>query len=111
MYDELCELQDKLEINQGVSIAGFIVNDTLELKSEVIEKIDEVSTITETDIKLFTFKDWVSYKLIDISDSEKDKFAKDWLVAVVESFARKRLEIAPIDEPCEDWLSNLSELL
>ena len=111
LYEELGELQDKLEENPGVSIAGFIVNDTLDLKSEIKEKIDEVSTITETDVKLFTFRDWVSYKLINVPDSEKDMFAKDWLVAVVESFARKRLDIAPIDEPCEDWLSDLAKLI
>ena len=111
LYDELGELQDKLEVNPGVSIAGFIVNDMLDLKSEVIEKIEEVSSVTDTDIKLFTFSDWVAYKLEDIEFSERDSFAKSWLTAVVESFARKRLDIAPIDEPCEGWLNDLISLL
>lgn len=111
LYDELGELQDKLEANPGVSVAGFIVNDTLDLKYEVKEKIDEVSITTDTDIKLFTFRDWVSYKLEDVPVSERNTFAKDWLVAVVESFARKRLDIAPIDEPCEGWLTDLINLL
>lgn len=111
LYDELGELQDKLEANPGVSVAGFIVNDTLDLKYEVKEKIDEVSVITDTEIKLFTFRDWVAYKLEDVPVSERNAFAKDWLVAVVESFARKRLYIVPIDEPCEGWLTDLISLL
>jgi hypothetical protein len=81
------------------------------MKYEVKEKMDEVASITETEIKLFTFKDWVSYKLENVPISERNTFAKDWLVAVVESFARKRLDIAPIDEPCEGWLTDLIKLL
>lgn len=111
LYEELGELQDKLEYNPGVIIAGFIVNDTLDLKPEIIEKQEEVSIVTETDIKLFTFRDWVSYKLDYIPVEERDDFARDWLVAVVESFARKRLDVAQIDEPCEGWLIDLTQLL
>ena len=111
LYDELGELLDKLEANPGVSVAGFIVNDTLDLKYEVIERKEDVEMITDTTIKLFTFREWVSYKLENVPVLDRNAFAKDWLTAVVESFARKRLDIAPIDEPCESWLNDLSELL
>lgn len=111
LYDELGELQDKLEANPGVVVAGFIVNDTLDMKSEIEEKIDEVAVSTETEIKLFTFKNWVSYKIESVPAPERNALAKSWLAAVVESFARKRLDIAPIDEPCESWLADLITLL
>ncbi len=111
LYDELGELLDKLEANPGVSVAGFIVNDMLDLKYEVIERVEEIEAISGTSIKLFTFRDWVEYKLENVPDSNRNAFAKDWLTAVVESFARKRLDIAPIDEPCEGWLIDLNELL
>lgn len=111
LYDELGELQDKLESNPGVTLAGFIVNDSLDLKSEIIEKKEDVSIITETDIKLYTFKDWVTDKLELVPKNQREKFAKDWLVATVETFARKRLTIAPIDEPCEGWLKDIIKLL
>lgn len=111
LYDELGELQDKLEANPGVSIAGFIVSDVLDLKADVKERMDEVAFVTNTEIRLFTFRDWVAYKLEGVPVPERDALAKEWLVAVVESFARKRLDIAPIDEPCEDWLSDLKSLL
>ncbi len=111
LYDELSELQDKLEINTGVSVAGFIVNDVVDLKPEVIERIDEVATITGTEIKLLTFKQWIAYKMEGVPSYEWDDFSKTWLRAVVESFARKRLDIAPIDEPCDGWLKDLVALL
>lgn len=111
LYDELGELQDKLEVNPSVSLAGFIVNDTLDLKPEVIERIEEVSTITDTEIKLLTFKDWVDFKLKSVPINKRNEFGRKWLVAIVETFARKRLHIAPIDEPCEDWLRDLLQMI
>lgn len=111
LYEELGELQDKLESNPGVAVAGFIANDVLDMKDEVLERMDEVSLITGTEVKLFTFREWVQYKLAGIQPQERDIFARKWLFAVVESFARKRLYIAPIDEPCEGWLMDLTRLL
>ncbi len=111
LYEELGELQDKLEANGGAKIAGFIVNGFLDLKQEVITRANDVAIITETDIRLYTFDDWVSFELDGIDKSLLDSFGNEWLNAVVESFARRRLSIAPIDEPCEGWLNDLISYL
>lgn len=111
LFDELLELKDKLEVNPGVSLAGFIANGEIDLKPEIVERKDEVSILTDTDIRLFAFADWVDFKVQVIPTSKRNKFAKDWLVAVVETFARRRLDIASIDEPCEEWLKDLCDLL
>ena len=111
LYDELDELKDKLEANPGVLLAGFIVDDTIDMKAEIEEKAFEVSVTTDTDIKLCTFREWVDYKLNEVPENRKNELAKNWLTAVVESFARRRLDIAPIDEPCEGWLLDLHKTI
>lgn len=111
LYDELDELKDKLEVTPGVKVAGFIVDERLDLKTEIKEKIDEVSCSTDTDVLLYTFEEWVESKLKNVPNRKRTTFAKEWLTAVVESFARKRLEIAPIDEPCEGWLLDLQKMI
>lgn len=111
LYDELDELKDKLESNPSVLLAGFIVDDSIVLKSEIKEKVYEVSLTTDTEIKMFTFKEWIEYKLLDVPFKERNLLAKEWLTAVVESFARKRLDVAPIDEPCEGWLLDLQKFI
>lgn len=42
---------------------------------------------------------------------QKDEIAYNWLVALVESFAQRRLDLAPIDEPCDAWINDLIEIL
>lgn len=111
LYEELGELEEKLEAHPGVHMAGFIANDRIEFKEEVKDKQTEVEFNTGTKIHLFTFNEWIEYELKQVPVRKRNDFAKKWLTAVVESFARKRLDMAPIDEPCEQWLLDLQKIL
>lgn len=111
LYDELDELKDKLYEHPGVKIAGFIVDRDAMLRPDVQERMQDVSLSTGTEIKILNFDEWISTKLADVSQSKKNVLAGHWLVAAAETFARKRLDIAPIDEPCDDWLKDLIAIL
>lgn len=110
LYEELGELEEKLEAHPGVCEAGFVVNRGLELKPEIEERSEAVSAATDTEIKLFDFDDWISYKTQDLNDEEKRTLARRWLTAVMKTFSRERMGIAPIDEPCDGWLADLVQL-
>lgn len=111
LYEELSELKDKLDFNPGVQIAGFIVDDNLMLKPDVLERQKEVSALTNVEILLFNFHDWIHYQTEELSNEQKILLANEWVKAVVETFALRRNNIAPLDEPCENWLNDLKEKL
>lgn len=111
LYEELSELRDKLEYNQGVQTAGFIVDSNLMLKKEVVDRQSEYSIMTGVSIKLMEFIDWVKFETEALTAGQKESLASEWIKAVVETFARKRMGIAPLDEPCEEWLSDLKAIL
>ncbi len=107
LRDELEELRDKIMTSPGVEVAGFIVDGDIDRRKDIVNRVDEISMETGVDIKLFSFDEWLNYQTKKISIQQLDKIAERWLIAVVESFAQKRLEMAPIDEPCEAWLKDL----
>lgn len=111
LRDELEELRDKILTSPGVKIAGFIVDCDVDRRRDVVSRAEEISLETGVDIQLFSFDEWVSYQTKRIAKSELDKVAARWLIAVVESFAQRRLEKAPIDEPCEVWVADLIKKL
>ena len=111
LRDELEELRDKILTSPGVKVAGFIVDSEVDRRRDVINKAEEISLETGVEIELFSFDEWVAYQTKRIAKSELDKVAARWLLAVVESFAQRRLDIAPIDEPCEAWVSDLIKKL
>ena len=111
LYEELDELRDKLENHTGVKLAGFIVDKDAVIKDDIKEKIQDVSLEENVDIKILNFKEWIDLKINGFDENILDKLGRQWLVAVVESFARKRLEYAPIDEPCDEWLKDMINIL
>lgn len=111
LRDELEELRDKILMSPGVKVAGFIVDSKVDRRKDIMEKAEEISVETGVDIRLFSFDEWIKYQTQRIAESELNRIADRWLIAVVESFAQRRPEIAPIDEPCEVWVKDLIEKL
>ncbi len=74
-------------------------------------RANELKMEVGTDIHLFSFEEWVEYEIGTQPESIKDAIAFRWLTAVVESFAQKRTAVAPIDEPCDAWMTDLIRLL
>jgi hypothetical protein len=68
---------------------------------------------TATEIHLFSFDAWVDFEIrnLNLNSNQMDTLAFGWLKALVETFARKRLNLAPIDEPCEAWVDDLIRIL
>lgn len=114
LRDELEELSDKLQ-NQAniVPIAGFVTTDEPDLKRGVSERIKEIEEIHGTKIHLMKFDDWVRFiceKNAQLLNSTQP-IARGWLTAYLESLGQLRREMAPIDEPCYEWLKTLNALL
>lgn len=107
LRDELEELRDKLLSHPEVKVAGFVVDSDVDRRNDIITRSKEIELETSTEIKLFSFSEWVDYETKGLSQSQKDLIAYRWIVAIVESFAQRRLALAPIDEPCDEWLIDL----
>lgn len=111
LRDELEELRDKLLTHPNVKIAGFVCNGTVDLRKDIVSRAKELELETGAEIHLFSFDEWIAFEMKNLNERQKDKFAYKWLLAIVESFAQKRLTAAPIDEPCDAWIHDLIEIM
>ena len=111
LRDELEELNDKITSSPGVKIAGFVVNSKPDRRKEIVSRVKEIEALTGVDIKIFSFDEWIDWQIGDLSSKHKDILSKKCLIAVAESFGQKRIELAPIDEPCEEWLKDLMKII
>ena len=107
LWDELVELGEKLDHSQFVSRAGFVVDKKPDLRADILDRKREIEQATNTTIYLMSFDEWARVQCGNVSKQNRASLAQAWLVAVAESFGRKRLPMAPIDEPCETWLKDL----
>ncbi len=107
LRDELEELKDKISALPGVKLAGFVVDRTPDCRREITERMEELTSLTGCTIKIVSFEEWIDWQTSRIPAALLKELGYSWLLAVVESFGQRRLDLAPIDEPCEDWIKDL----
>lgn len=107
LRDELEELRDKLLTHPDVRTAGFVCDARVDMRRDIRSRKDELELETQTKIHLFSFDEWITFEVGGLTPAQKNGLGYRWLVAIVESFSQKRLNIAPIDEPCDAWIHDL----
>ncbi len=114
LRDELEELNDKLGSHPSVLLAGFVTSVEPERREELIPRCQEIADFFGITIEIVTFREWIQQQFQRAIKSElvnEQQLAQKWLIAYTESLAQKRRDIAPIDEPCQQWLTTLKLLL
>ena len=106
LRDEIEELNEKLQEHPETQIAGFVVDDSPNQKTEILERIEELEQIHNVKIKIVNFSQWIDQQAKRVSVSE-NKIAREWLVAFTESLCQFRRDRAPIDEPADSWVTEL----
>jgi hypothetical protein len=107
LWDELAELGEKLENAPSVTKAGFVVDKKPDIRADILDRKREIEQATKASVYLMSFDEWARFQCGNVAKKDRAELANSWLVAVAESFGRKRLQLAPIDEPCEKWLKDL----
>jgi len=113
LREELEELDDKLAAHEAVRVAGFVVTTDPERARELNKRRSEIESDKGIELPIITLEVWVARQFARAEDSGVTDIAVavSWLRAYVESLAQMRPDIAPIDEPCQQWLESLREIL
>jgi hypothetical protein len=114
LREEIDEVLEKLKNHNSVDLVGFVTTLTPIINQEIINKLDSAKQLHGIDIKILTFEEWVQSifnRTLEDSIITEIELAKNWLRAYAECIAQKRRLLAPIDEPCIEWVKELSEKL
>ncbi|MCX6382726.1 MAG: hypothetical protein NT023_25145 [Armatimonadetes bacterium] len=113
LRDELEELNDKLVEHPNINVAGFVTSEAPERQEELETRLFDIEQSHGIKIQIMRLDDWVDAlfeRSLDAGASEEE-LATLWVTAYTESLAQHRPDIAPIDEPCYQWLNSLKSLL
>lgn len=114
LHDELNELEDKLSFHESVEVAGFVTSEPPNMSDEIQSKIQDVTLCFGVEIQILSFRNWIYYQLNKLAITEKhdlNQVSIKWLEAYTETLALERIDIAPIDEPCQQWLESWIDIL
>lgn len=107
LRDELEELSDKLISYGSVELVGYVTNEEPQITPDIVSRIKDIEELHETKIKILSFKYWIEFWCKRIDKENDIEFMKVWFKLYVESLCQRRREIAPIDEPSEQWVADL----
>ncbi len=114
LRDEIEELSQKLEVHPAIRRAGFVTSLEPERLNELEPRCEEIEEIYGISLEVLTFEEWIEEQferaLTEETVSEQE-LAVAWMTAYTESLAQRRREIAPIDEPCYQWLLTMNDIL
>ena len=114
LRDEIEELSEKLELHPGIIRAGFVTSCEPERLDELKPRCEEIADIYGISLEVMTFEEWIAeqfQRALKAATASEQEIAVAWIIAYAESLAQRRREIAPIDEPCYQWLSTINEIL
>jgi hypothetical protein len=112
LRDEIEELSEKLEIHPAVRKASFVTSVEPERIDELKSRCQEIEEIFGISLEIVTFEQWVKEQFTRVEEVvTENQLASAWITAYTESLAQQRRDIAPIDEPCYQWLLTLNETL
>lgn len=110
LRDEIEELLDKLEDKQDIEIVGFVTDREPDIKEEIKNRLDQINELTGVNVMILSFQDWIKY-WIERTDLDVNELSKLWLIAYTESLCQKRRGKAPIDEPSDEWVESLKNII
>lgn len=114
LRDELEELNDKLALHPWVRLAGFVTNEEPERLEELESRRADIEFVHDVSIQIISLEGWVDEQFeraLSVGLVNEGQLAECWITAYVESLSLRRLEKAPIDEPCYQWLAALRPIL
>jgi len=110
LREEVEEVAEKIPEHDHVVKVGFVTNKKIENTHELDQRISEVEELHDVELLIKHYDEWVEDTFRQWENTDlvtEGELASRWARAYVESLAQKRREMAPIDEPCSEWLKSL----
>jgi hypothetical protein len=111
LRDELDELNEKLVLHPSARVVGFVCSGSPDLSEEILVRVRELEEVHDTRVLLVSFSDWVEFQQKRVNGVHDETLAKAWIRSYSETLSQMRRNLAPIDEPCQQWLESLLSVL
>lgn len=107
LREEIEEAIEKISEHDNIHIVGFVTNVPIQRTSEIDKRMNELSDLHGIDLKIISYDEWVELMFERCTDSsliDEQTLSQEWIKAYVLTLSQRKRTIAPIDEPCMEWI-------
>ncbi len=112
LREEIEEAAEKIQNHNNIQVVGFVTNVKIQRTREMDKRIVDLSSLHGVEFKIIEYNDWVDLmfkRCIDSSLIDERKLSQEWIKAYVLTLSQRKRLIAPIDEPCMEWIQLLTK--
>ena len=113
LREEIEEIFEKFAHHHAIQDVIFLTDEPALINAEIIERISEIEEMTGVLIEIIDLDSWLKTlidELIEAGIPVAD-FNQNWLRHYCEYFGQRDRMMAPIDEPCEAWIDELTKII
>lgn len=113
MREELEELEQKFIMNSPPGRFGFVTSLEPDLSEEIRRRVAEISEDHVVELEIVKLSSWLERQFAVAVEVgvDPDLLSQLWVTNYAGSLAQRRREVAPIDEPCLQWMTELRHVL
>jgi len=114
LREEIEEAAEKIPEHNSIRIVGFVTNVDIQRTKELDRRINDLSELHGVDFQIVSYTEWVQVifkRSTDSSMIDESQLARAWIKAYVYTLAQRKRDVAPIDEPCLEWVRLLHKEL
>jgi len=114
LREEIEEAYEKIATHDNIQVVGFVTNVQIQRTGELDKRLEDIATLSGIKFVIIEFDGWSTLILdrcINSKMVDEVSLAKAWLRAYALTLSQKKRDIAPIDEPCMEWVRLLIQEL
>lgn len=110
LREEIEEITEKLVNHPNLKVVGFVTDQEPDLRREIFDRVVELRESLDVKIEILSFNKWVERNKVRYTKGDTE-LSRRWIQIFTECICQKRREQAPIDEPCDQWVEEMTEML
>lgn len=112
LREEVEEVAEKVIHHEAVEKVGFVTTSDIERTAELNARISDIEELHDLTIDILTFSDWVDSVydgILQLENLTESEISQKWIDMYCRYLSQKKRDVAPIDEPCLQWVEELIE--
>lgn len=110
LREEIEEAAEKIANHANLRTVGFVTNVESQRNFEINRRIQDLAQLYDVEFKIVTYEEWINdifTRCINTGLITESALSQAWINCYAHSLGQKRRHVAPIDEPCLEWVKLL----
>jgi hypothetical protein len=114
LREEIEEASEKVATHNFIQIVYFVTDNPVQQSKEIRTRLKDLSDLHNIDFNIISFNEYIDIifaRAISAGTATEEELSHLWVSTYIRSLTQQNRELAPIDEPCHQWVESFNLIL